>query len=145
MTRPDASEELHGVAIADTSIKQPVFITMLMLLVIVVGGLSYSRLPVDLFPEISPPFVFVSVTYPGAGPESVADQVAEPLEDELSTLNGVVSITSNSSEGFASVIIEFEQEMDAVQALQDVRDRVELIRPQLPQDINASTLLRHLF
>lgn len=142
MSNPEPKHPLNGMVISDTSIRQPVFITMLMLLVIVVGYLSYTRLPVDLLPEINPPFVFVSVIYPGAGPESVADQVSKPIEDELSTLNGVVSITSNSSEGAASIIVEFEQDIDAVQALQDVRDQVDLIRPQLPQNIEEPTFER---
>lgn len=142
MAQSSSTPPLRGMVISDTSIKQPVFITMLMLLTIVVGYLSYTRLPVNLFPEISPPVVFVSIAYPGAGPESVADQVAKPMEDELSTLNGVTRITSNSSEGFASVIIEFEQEMDAVQALQDVRERTNLILPRLPQDIQEPVFQR---
>lgn len=134
MKTPNSEPKLHGMVISDTAIRQPVFITMLMLLAIVVGWLAYSTLPVNLYPEINPPVVFVSIAYPGANPESVADQVASPLEDELSTLNGVTRITSNSSEGFATFIVEFEQEMDPVQALQDVRERTNLTLPRLPQE-----------
>jgi HAE1 family hydrophobic/amphiphilic exporter-1 len=142
MSKPDNEQDLQGMIISDTSIKQPVFITMLMLLTIVVGLLAFRNLPVDLYPEINPPVVFVSTVYPGAGPETVADQVAEPLEEELGTLNGVVGITSTSAEGFANVIVEFEQEIDTFQALQDVRDKVEQIRPQLPRDIEEPVFQR---
>ncbi len=73
-----SEEKLHGMVISDTSIRQPVFITMLMLLTIVIGWLAYTTLPVNLLPDISVPIVAVSVPYPGAGPESVADQVVPP-------------------------------------------------------------------
>ncbi len=142
MSKPKKMPDLDGVFLSDLSIKQPVFITMLMLLTIVVGLLSFSTLPVNLFPEINPPVVAVQVAYPGAGPESVADQVAQPLEDELSTLNGVSRITSNSSEGFVSLIIEFDQEIDPVVALQDVRERTNLVRPRLPNEIEEPTFQR---
>jgi HAE1 family hydrophobic/amphiphilic exporter-1 len=142
MSQPKKMPDLDGVFLSDLSIKQPVFITMLMLLTIVVGLLSFSTLPVNLFPEINPPVVAVQVAYPGAGPESVADQVAQPLEDELSTLNGVSRITSNSSEGFVSLIIEFDQEIDPIVALQDVRERTNLVRPRLPNEIEEPTFQR---
>jgi HAE1 family hydrophobic/amphiphilic exporter-1 len=128
--------------VSDTSIKQPVFITMVMLLVIVVGTLAFNTMPVNLLPDIDVPVSVVTVEYPGAGPETVADQVAKPLEDELTTLNGVSRITSQSSEGTAQVIVEFEQEVDPVQGLQDVRERVNLIRGRLPADIEDPTFLR---
>jgi hydrophobic/amphiphilic exporter-1 (mainly G- bacteria), HAE1 family len=127
--------------ISDTSIKQPVFITMIMLLAVTLGLLAFNTMPVNLLPDIDVPVAVVTVPYPGAGPDSVADQVAQPLEDELSTLNGVSRITSTSSEGVASVIVEFEQEVDPVVGLQDVRERVNLIRPRLPADIEDPTFL----
>src|SRR5215212_253826 len=102
-------ENLRGMIISDTSIKQPVFITMIMLLVMVVGFLAYTTLPVNLLPDISIPTIAVSVPYPGAGPESVADQVAKPIEDELTTISGVKRITSNSAEGVGIIVAEFQQ------------------------------------
>lgn len=121
--------------ISDTSIKQPVFITMLMLLAIVIGALAYTTLPVNLLPDISVPIVAVSVPYPGAGPESVADQVARPIEDTLNTLNGVKHITSNSSEGIALIIVEFDTNVNVDQAEQGVRDKINAVRPLLPRDV----------
>ncbi|HNF26097.1 MAG TPA: efflux RND transporter permease subunit [Leptospiraceae bacterium] len=122
--------------ISDTSIRQPVFITMLMLLAVVIGLLAYSAMPVNLLPDISVPYVFVSVPYPGAGPESVADQVAKPIEDQLNTLSGVKHITSNSSEGVATIIVEFDTSVDVNRAEQEVRDKVNAVRPRLPQDVS---------
>jgi HAE1 family hydrophobic/amphiphilic exporter-1 len=137
-----AKEKLNGMVISDTSIRQPVFVTMLMLLAVVIGLLSYTTLPVNLLPDISVPYVFVSVPYPGAGPESVADQVAKPIEDQLNTLSGVKHITSNSSEGIATIIVEFDTSVDAVRAEQDVRDKVNTVRPRLPQDVRDPVFQR---
>src|SRR5262245_17167794 len=135
MPTPTADYNLNGNRIADTSIRQPVFVTMLMLVAVVVGALAYSTLPVNLLPDIDVQVVAVTVPYPGAGPESVADQVTKPIEDELSSLSGVTRITSNSSEGLSAITIEFTQETDMEAALQDVREHVGLVRSRLPRDI----------
>ncbi len=122
-------DKLQGMVISDTSIRQPVFITMLMVLTIVIGFLAYTTLPVNLLPDISVPVVAVTIPYPGAGPESVADQVAKPIEDTLNTLSGVKHITSNSSEGISTLIVEFDTNVDVDKAEQGVRDKVNAVRP----------------
>src|SRR3954452_629376 len=128
-------EKLDGIAIADTSIMQPVFITMLMLLVLVVGALAYVSLPVNLLPDIDIPTVAVIVTYPGAGAESMADQVAKPLEDQLQTLNGLDHLTSVNREGVTQIIIAFNTSVSVDRGLQDVRDKVNAVIPSLPRDV----------
>lgn len=128
-------QELHGVGIADTSIRQPVFITMVMLLIVVIGFLSFTRLPVNLYPDFSVPVVAVRVMYPGASPDSVADQVSKPIEDALISLSGIKTITSQSNEGIAVITAEFQTEIDVDTAEQDVRSKVKAIRPQLPAEI----------
>ncbi|NOK63650.1 MAG: hypothetical protein GFH27_549297n8 [Chloroflexi bacterium AL-W] len=135
MTQPKQRPKLNGISISDVSIKQPVFITMIMLTIVVFGILAYSRLPVNLLPDISVPVVVVSVPYPGAGPESVAEQVARPIEENLNTLNGISGITSNSNEGITQIILEFETDIDVDQAEQDVREQVNAVLPQLPSDV----------
>jgi HAE1 family hydrophobic/amphiphilic exporter-1 len=127
--------QLNGNIIADTSIRQPVFITMLMLLAIVIGLLAYRSLPVNLLPDISVPVVAVTLTYPGAGPESVAEQVAKPVENALNTINGIKHITSNSSEGIATILLEFQSNVNVDRAEQDVREKVNQIKPTLPNDV----------
>ena len=134
--------KLDGNLIADTSIRQPVFVTMLMLLAIVAGLLAYTMLPVNQLPDIALPTVVVTVAYPGAGPESVADQVARPIEDELSTISGLSKITSNAAENVAVIIAEFNQDVDPNSALQNVREKVSGIRAQLPQDIREPVFQR---
>ena len=142
MARPKTGPKLYGNPISDTAIRQPVFITMIMLLALTIGLLAYTTLPVNLFPDIAIPIVAISVPYPGAGPESVADQVAKPIEDRINTLNGVKHITSTSSEGIAQIVIEFDTSVDVDQAEQDVRERVNAILPNLPRDVKDPTFFK---
>jgi len=127
--------KLQGNLIADTSIRQPIFVLMLMLLAIVIGGLAYTTLPVNLTPDIDLPSVSVVIPFPGASPESMAEQVAKPVEDQLKTLSGVKHITSSSMEGLTSLGIEFESSVNRSQAMQDVRDKVSATLPSLPSGV----------
>ncbi len=121
--------------IADISIKQPVFITMIILALVVIGGLSYSRLGVDLMPDITLPIVAVTVANPGVGPEEMESQVSKPIEDVLSTLNGLDKLYSTSSEGVSIVVAQFVLEKDAQLAATEVREKVAAIRNTLPREI----------
>ena len=142
MARPTSGQKLYGNPIADTAIRQPVFITMIMLLAVTIGLIAYSALPVNLFPDIAIPIVAISVPYPGAGPESVADQVAKPIEDRLNTLNGVKHITSTSNEGIAQIIVEFDTSVNIDNAEQEVRERVNGVLPTLPKDVRDPTFFK---
>ena len=121
--------------IADISIKQPVFITMIIVAMVVVGGLSYSRLGVDLMPDVSLPYVAVSIANPGVGPEEMETQVTKPIEDALSTINGIDKVTSTSSEGISVILAAFVLEKDAQVASTEVREKVAGIRNTLPREI----------
>jgi hydrophobic/amphiphilic exporter-1 (mainly G- bacteria), HAE1 family len=128
-------EKLNGLVISDVSINQPVFITMVMLAVIVFGLLSFRSTPVNLLPDFDVPIMAVTVAYPGAGPESVADTVVRPIEDAVNTISGLDHITSNASEGIAQIILEFEQGTDINLIDQDVREKVNGVVPTLPRDV----------
>ncbi|HMA36509.1 MAG TPA: efflux RND transporter permease subunit, partial [Chloroflexia bacterium] len=128
---------LRGNPIADTAIRQPIFILMLMMLALVVGGVAYTTLPVNLLPDIDVPTVAVTLPYPGANAESVVDQVVRPVEDQVATLSGVKHVTSTASEGAATLVIEFENSTNVNQALQDVRDKVNATLPRLPRDLKT--------
>ncbi|MEN9937851.1 MAG: hypothetical protein RLZZ387_4430 [Chloroflexota bacterium] len=128
-------EKLSGMPISDISIRQPVFVTMLMLLTITFGILAFRTLPVNFLPDFEVPVVAVSVAYPGAGPESVAEQVAKPIEDSVNTIEGIKHITSTSSEGIAVIVLEFNEGTDVNRADQDVREKISSVRPTLPRDI----------
>ena len=135
MTYRGNQHDLHGMLISDTSIKQPVFVTMLMLLALVIGLLAYLSRPVNLLPDIDLPIISIVIAYPGAGPESVVEQVARPVEEQISTLSGVTRLTSTASRNQVSMIVEFVDGTDADVALQDVRQQVEAIRDNLPTTI----------
>ncbi|MBA3945449.1 MAG: efflux RND transporter permease subunit [Herpetosiphonaceae bacterium] len=137
-----AKEELNGNRIADTSIRQPVFIAMIMLLALVIGALAFTTLPVNLLPEISIPTIAITVAYPGAGAESVADLVAKPLEDAINTVNGVKHITSTSSEGITQITVELDTSVVLDKGEQDIRDKVNTVRPQLPLDVRDPVFAR---
>jgi HAE1 family hydrophobic/amphiphilic exporter-1 len=134
--------KLNGNPVSDTSIKQPILITMLMLLTLVIGLLSYRTLPVNLLPDFAIPIVAVTMSYPGAGPESVAEQVTKPVEERLNTINGVKHITSNSSEGFTQIVIEFQDSIDVDRAEQDVREKVNAVKPSLPRDVREPSFFK---
>lgn len=142
MATRESREKLNGMGISDTAIRQPVFITMMMLLAITFGILSYTTLPVNLLPEISVPVVAVTVSYPGAGPSSVVDQVAKPIEQAVNTLSGIKHITSTSSDGQVVLVLEFNDGTNPTQAEQDVRGKVNSIRNSLPRDIREPIYLR---
>ena len=118
--------------ISDTSIKRPVFATMVIVSFMVLGVVSMGRLGIDLFPEVNFPFVNVSVVYPGAGPEEVETLVTRPIEDAVAGINGVKRVMSTSTEGFGRVGVELRLEVDPQAAAAEVREKVAAIRDRLP-------------
>jgi HAE1 family hydrophobic/amphiphilic exporter-1 len=137
-----AKEPLNGMPISDLAINQPVFISMMMLLAVVLGLVAYNNRPVEMFPDMSMPVVLVTIPYSGAGPESVAEQVTEPIEDTLNTLSGVDMLTSVSNEGSAQIVVQFFETVDADQALLDVREKVQNALPRLPNDVGDPTFMQ---
>ncbi len=126
--------------IADISIRQPVFITMVIGLIVVLGLVSYTRLGVDMMPDISLPIVAVTVVNPGVGPEEMESQVSKPVEDALSALNGIKNISSTSAESVAVIVAEFALEKDAQQASTEVREKITSIRNTLPREIQEPVI-----
>src|ERR1051325_10355346 len=96
--------------ITKTSINQPVFATMIMLALVVLGLFSYRLLPVEEMPEISMPEAFITVEYPGASPEAIEDQIIKPIEDLVNSVDGVRNIYATAREGRAIFSIEFRLE-----------------------------------
>ena len=121
--------------IVDVSIKQPVFITMVILLLVVLGAVSYTRIGVDLLPDISLPVIAITTVDPGVGPEEIESQVTKPIEDAVSSINGIDKVSSTSMEGVSIVIAQFVLENDAQLAATDVREKVAGIRNILPREI----------
>jgi hydrophobic/amphiphilic exporter-1 (mainly G- bacteria), HAE1 family len=136
MKRHRIDRPLNGMSIADTAIKQPVLVLMLMLLLLVLGLIGYNAMPVNRLPDIDLGTVVVRVTYPGAGSETIAEQVTKPVEDALTTVSGVKTISSNSSANIAVITVEFNGGVNTEQALQDMREKVNGIRASLPAGID---------
>jgi HAE1 family hydrophobic/amphiphilic exporter-1 len=128
--------------ISNTSIKRPVFATMFIMSFVVLGIVSMTRLGIDLFPDVSFPFVNISIVYPGASPEEVETLVTKPVEDAVAGIEGVKRVESNSNEGYARVGIEFNLDVDPQGAAAEVRDRVAGIRYKLPKEIEDPTIVR---
>jgi HAE1 family hydrophobic/amphiphilic exporter-1 len=114
-----------------------VFATAIFVGLVLVGLLLGLGLGVELLPRFSVPVVAVSTAYPGAGPEEVAEQVSKPLEDALSTLSGVDTIGSSSTEGFSLVFVQFQQGVNVDQAAVEVSQKVAAARGSLPKDASA--------
>jgi HAE1 family hydrophobic/amphiphilic exporter-1 len=124
------------------SVSQPVFATMVMIAMVVIGAFSYMRLPVEQLPDVDFPVVAVVTSYPGASPEAVESDIVEPIEDVVSTLAGIDSIESTARTGSAMVLIIFDLEVNSSDAAQEVRDKVAQIRALLPDNADDPQILR---
>jgi len=121
--------------LAEISIRRPVFTIMITLALIIFGFISLRDIGVDLFPEVDFPFVTVTTVLPGADPETIETEVSEKIEEAVNTIGGIKSLRSTSLENISMVFIEFELEKDIEIVVQDVRDKVNGIRSDLPDDI----------
>jgi HAE1 family hydrophobic/amphiphilic exporter-1 len=121
--------------LAETSIKRPVFATMFIAALVVLGIVSYPGIGVDLYPKIDFPIVSINTQLRGASPEIMDIDVTDKIEEVVSTINGVKTITSSSLEGASNITVEFMLERDIDLAVQDVREKVSTIRSKLPTDI----------
>jgi len=128
--------------ITRVSIRNPVFATMVMIGIAVLGIASYFRLRVEQMPDVNLPFVLVMTTYPGANPEVVETDVTKPLEYAINTVSGVSLIRSNSLEGQSQVFAEFRMSTDMNKAMQDVRDKIAQVKPSFPKDVKDPLVIR---
>ena len=126
--------------LADTSIKKPVFATMVILGLVLLGVISYPRIGVDLFPKVDFPIVNISTKLKGANAEIMDIDVTDKVEATVNTINGVKTITSSSTEGRSQVVVEFVLERDIALAVQDVREKISAIRSSLPKDIEEPVI-----
>src|SRR6478736_7766123 len=121
--------------LSDVSIKRPVFATMMMVALVVLGIVSYQRLAIDEYPDITYPVVIAQTSYPGASPEVMMRDVSKPIEEALNTVQGIKEIGSTSLEGVSIVRLTFNVGVDVGTAQQDVQAKVARIRRTLPADI----------
>ncbi|MBC7393810.1 MAG: efflux RND transporter permease subunit, partial [Variovorax sp.] len=124
------------------SLRNPVFATMLMLALVVLGIFSYQRLQVDQFPNIDFPVVVITTEYPGASPEIVESEVTKKVEEGVNSIAGINALTSRSYEGMSVVIIEFQLYVDGRKAADDVREKVAAVRPLFRDEVKDPRVLR---
>ena len=124
------------------SIHNPVFATMMMLALMVLGVFSLQRLQVDQFPNIDFPVVVVITEYPGASPEIVESEVSKKMEEGVNSIAGINALTSRSYEGQSVVVIEFGLHIDGRKAADDVREKVASVKPLLRDEVKEPRVLR---
>ncbi len=124
------------------SIAHPVFAVMMMLAFVVVGAFSYSKLPVEQFPDISFPVVVISTEYPGASPEIVESDITRKIEEQVNTISGLNTLSSRSYEGASVVIAQFDLSIDPARAAQDVREKLAIIKAGFKTGIKEPIISR---
>lgn len=128
--------------LAELSIRRPTFILCIVAVMIIVGLMSMAKLPVDLNPNVNIPVIVVHSTYPGVAPSEMENLVTKPLEDQISTIAGIKRLTSKSSEGTSSIVLEFTLETDIKYAEQQVKDKVSQTKPLLPKEVKDPVVWR---
>ncbi|HYP15134.1 MAG TPA: efflux RND transporter permease subunit [Bryobacteraceae bacterium] len=126
--------------LAEVCIRRPVFATMLVMALVVLGFDAYRKLGVDLFPKVDFPIVTITTRLPGAAPEEVETQVSKRIEEAVNTISGIDDLRSASAEGSSIVAIQFVLDKDPEVAAQEVRDNVSRILPLLPRDADPPVI-----
>src|SRR5579871_5078838 len=110
--------------LANICVRRPVFATVIILILVVVGAFGYTRLGVDLFPKVDFPIVTVTVREDGASPQEIETDVVDKVEEAVNTVSGIDQLSSTSYEGVGVVVVTFQLEKDIDVAVQEVRDKV---------------------
>ncbi|CAM4194010.1 efflux RND transporter permease subunit [Jeotgalicoccus halotolerans] len=126
--------------LSDFSIRRPKFTIVVMIILMLLGVVSLTRLPLQLMPNIEPPIAAVATTYQGAGPEEVMEDVTKPIESELSSINGLTNISSQSQESSSVVILEFGYDMTIDEVESDITRALESV--QLPDQAGDPSFLK---
>lgn len=128
--------------LSDVSIKRPVVALVASIIVVLIGLLSFGRLPVREYPSIDTPIVTVQTSYRGASAEVVESKITEPLEKEIASIDGIRTLRSESREESSNITVEFTLDRDVDEAANDVRDRVSRARGRLPDEIEEPTITK---
>ncbi|HLR35371.1 MAG TPA: efflux RND transporter permease subunit [Tissierellales bacterium] len=126
----------------DFSVKKPVTTFMIVLVVIILGVVSLTKLPLDLLPKIEIPIAIVNTNYSGAGPREIEKLVTEPIEGVIATVSNVEKVSSISYEGNSIVVVEFNSGTNMDFATLEMREKVDLIKGYLPKDINSPMIMK---
>ncbi|MCG1024866.1 efflux RND transporter permease subunit [Dehalobacter sp.] len=128
--------------ISEISVKRPVTVLMLVFIVIILGFVSFTRIPLDLMPEMELPYAIVSTSYSSAGPQEIETLITQPIEQAVSTAQNVKNISSISSEGSSLVILEFNYGVDMDQVALDLREKIDLIKDYFPDGVSNPMVLK---
>ncbi|WP_294154232.1 efflux RND transporter permease subunit [uncultured Clostridium sp.] len=129
-------------SVTRTSVKRPLTIIMVFLVVLLFGGIGYSKMPANLMPDIEIPVSLVMTQWPGAGPEDIDEQISKPIEKSLSSISNVKTTVSKSSEGVSIVVAQFEYGIDVDEKLNDIRSKVDTVKMTLPDDVDNPSILK---
>ena len=124
------------------SVKKPYTVLVAVILIIVLGVVSFTRMSTDLLPNISLPYVIVMTTYPGASPETVEMTVTKPVESSMATVSNIKEISSVSSENYSMVILEFEQSADMNAASLEIRENLDQIKSYWDDSIGNPIIMK---
>ncbi|CUS48194.1 MAG: RND-type HAE1 family hydrophobe/amphiphile export system permease component [Idiomarinaceae bacterium HL-53] len=122
--------------LSDVSVKRPVFATVVNILLIIFGVVAFTSLPLREYPNIDPPVVSISTNYPGANAEIIESQITQIIEERISGIDGIKTINSSSRDGRSNITIEFDQRRDIDSAANDVRERVQRVLNNLPDQVD---------
>lgn len=128
--------------ISKFSVKKPFTVLVSVILVIILGIVSFTGMTTDLLPKIDLPYVIVMTTYPGASPEKVEESVTKPLEQVLATTSGIENINSVSSENSSMIMLEFNQGMNMDSAMIDLSGKIDLVKAKLEDEVGTPTLMK---
>jgi len=124
------------------SVKKPVTITMIILIVIVLGVVSLSKLSIDLLPSMELPYVMVQTTYSGAGPEEIENLISKPLEQTLATVENIEGIASISNEGSSILLMQFNFNSDMDNITLQMREKIDMIKGYLPEGTTSPIVMK---
>src|SRR5262245_19914952 len=124
------------------AVDNPVFATMMMVALLVMGLFSYRQLGIDQFPSVDFPVVVVTTDYPGASPETVETEISRKMEESVNAIAGLKTLSSRSLEGQSIVIAEFQLSVPSATAMQDVREKVQKVRAGFKPEIKEPLIQR---
>ena len=145
---PKTAEELKEFKefrLTSFAIDHSTSVILLFIIVAIAGIVTYTRIPKESFPELEIPMIAVNTIYPGVSPADIETLVTRPIEEELNTIGDIKELTSTSVEGYSSVVAEFETTVDLDEALQKVREKVDLAKPELPEDAEDPSIMEFNF
>jgi HAE1 family hydrophobic/amphiphilic exporter-1 len=123
--------------LSDTSVERPVTITMFILVVVLIGSIALTRLPMDLTPDIEVPFLMITTSYSGASPEEVEELVTRPIEQSVAVIDGLDTLNTTSSEGLSRVMLQLNYGTDLTEAKNDLRDYISQVENRLPDGADS--------